>query len=76
MARSSGFKINKNLRSFLQLIVSHPEEIQYAEAIFEIRAIVGKYQALPEIESDLQELQLMESETEDAVDSLPHSNEV
>lgn len=54
MARSSGFKINRNLRTFLEDF--EPLAVIAPQDVFEIRAIVGKYQKLNDIHNDFNEM--------------------
>lgn len=69
MARSSGFKINRHLHNFLRIMGvsfegNNDPGVGESQAIFEIRSIVGKYQPLESIESDLQEIASIEQQGE------------
>lgn len=66
MARSSGFVMNRNLRNFLRILDVTPSTyvnagITEAQAIFEFRAITGKYKTLESIQSDLEEADKLSS---------------
>lgn len=58
--KSTGFKMNRNLKNFLEILGVTPETttvaITTAQIIFEIRAITGKYQMIDSILADLVEM--------------------
>ena len=60
MAKSSGFKINRNLNDFLTR--EGAPSSNKAALIFEIRSIVGKYVPLDGIQNDLEEIELASQE--------------